>query len=160
MDGAYQWSIWMKKEGIRSPTRTMPTGPRPLFVLPDGLGGVGFLNNIVDIGTADRPAFLQEQHARHIDGEGKRQEIGLRGKGKDHLPEIRQKEAEHPPHAPGQGSPGPVSSDRVPAPFIKSGGGHPSAVPYGKMVDIRSPLCYDRLTTVNRKEGPLWRRRL
>ena len=81
---------------------THPAIP-PLHV-PNGLGGVGLLDDVDDVGAADGPPAQEEQHPHHIGGKGQGQEVGLGVEGQRHLLGVHQKQPEQLPHAPGQGA--------------------------------------------------------
>ena len=77
-------------------------GAVPPLHLPDGLGLVGLLDDVDDVGAADGPPAQEEQHHHHIGGEGQGQKVGLGIKGQGHLLGVHQKQPEQLPHAPGQ----------------------------------------------------------
>ena len=79
-------------------------GAVPPLHLPDGLGLVGLLDDVDDVGAADGSSAQEEQHDHHVGGKGQRQEIGLGIERQGHLPGVHQEQPEQLPHAPGQGA--------------------------------------------------------
>ena len=74
----------------------------PLFYISDRFGGMGFLNDIHDVGTANGLAAQCKQHRYNIERKAERKKIRLGIKCQRHFLRVHQKDAEHLPHKPGQ----------------------------------------------------------